>query len=233
MVSIASLLAFTGRVSGVSIVSIDAPPDLNPSGSTTVPGGSALSVSVPPYPFPITVGFGTIVNPDYEELGAPNFVVHNSGHYWDQIPDQETSRITFGFDAPTIVRRVEIVQHANGVSALAAAAGSDLATLTPLGSTFGPNGDVGGFGAFTEGELYSFDFSDNNVSGTIFEVTIAKTSLINGYAFYRMFLYDEHDQRIEGAVVPEPQWHAMVLGSLGLAWALARRKGDAKTTPTR
>lgn len=144
-------------------------------------------------------GIGIIVNTVWIQVNDANdFALHQNqengspAYMSDHVPDSAASTVTFTFDRPTIVRGVEIVQHVNGVTRVAGVLDS-----TSLGPVFGPSGDITtGFVVPSDGVSQVFDFANTGIAGTVFRLTISKTSHFHSFALHRAFPLDADGRRI-------------------------------------
>lgn len=182
------------------------------------------SVRVPAYPLDVRTGIGVLVNPFFFPSGEL-FVLHDHQYLEPHVPDPDRAVVTFRFDQPVTVRRVEIVQHTNGITQVEGLAGDSLESLSSIGAVFGPAGDVTGAEQFAEGERQTFQF-EGELPGRVFQLVVRKTSLSDGWASYRIYPVDAAGNRIQGAVLQ---------GAVS-AWGdnSARQVGvsDASTVPT-
>ena len=178
------------------------------------------SVSAPIDP---AVGVGNLVNPD--PISA--FSLHDHVYVSPYAPDPSRAIVTYQFSSPVTVSELELVQHANGITQVEGFVGNSPGSLASIGSVFGPDGDVTGYGYFAEGRNYVFDFN-NTTAGTYFQFVVRKTNIDNGWANYRAYPRDENGGRFGLVEVPEPHEYTMVvvLGLLGLA--VRHRRGRAK-----
>src|SRR5262249_7989394 len=119
-------------------------------------------------------------------LGALDFSMHDHSYVASNVPDPARALITFQFASPTVVDGLDVIEHANGITLLHAYVGNSLSAMTDIGAVFGSLGDLTGPGQMFEGEQNVFDFP-NSIAGSYFQVVIDRTSLADGYAFYRMF----------------------------------------------
>lgn len=140
--------------------------------------------SVTGTPAPNNIGIGWLVNP---VPSASGWVLHDHQYIQDYVPDPTRAVVTFRFDEPVYVNSLTVIQHRNGLTKLEGFSGLDLATMTSVGNVFSERGDITGGDVFTEYEPSQFTFN-RNMSGRYFQVIVRKTSLINGYASYRMYL---------------------------------------------
>ena len=173
------------------------------------------SAPAPPNPLETSLGIGHILNTSpsvlaYDIDPLTRLGVLHSHKYDAPYVPVSSAVVTFGFDTPTIVDQLEILQHFNGVTRVERFVGNDLLSLTSIGNVFGPSGNLTGSFIFTEGQSYVFDF-DNTITGTWFQFRITQTSLVDGYALHRAFPRTSDGIRIEA--VPEPSM--LTLLSLG------------------
>jgi PEP-CTERM motif len=175
----------------------------------------------------INLGIGIIANPTFLSANDhTDFALHqdsqpNSTYYSNYVPDAESSTVYFRFDAPAIVRYVDIVQHFYGATKVAGAAGPDRNSLTALGSVFGPAGDQTTGVLGPDGTIHRFDLGNTSVAGTWFAMTIDKGNFPSAFAIHRALLFDSQGNRIAPAV-PEPATHASMLAGLALLFVAAR-----------
>ena len=175
------------------------------------------SVSIPPVPLNVDLGIGIIVNPTV--VGGNNntdFALHQDSTGGPYIasysPDPTQGIVTYRFDQPVIVSGVEIVQHVNGITRVEGLLGASEATVTSLGSVFGPAGDVTDTVVAEEGETQRFDFGNSTVSGTVFQLIVRKTNHDSAFATYRIYPLDAAGNRIPAAgstqqITPAITWN--------------------------
>ena len=145
------------------------------------------SVTAPPYPINDAIGIGYLVNPTLGGGSGPNdLTLHDHQYIAPNVPDPSRAVITFQFSTPTEVDALDVVEHQNGITLLHGYAGNSLGTLTDVGAVYGTLGDLTGPNQMFDGEHNLFTFN-NAIAGTYFQVVIEKTSLVDGYAFFRMF----------------------------------------------
>ena len=191
------------------------------------------SVSAPPFPFDTSSGVGHLIDTSAAILAVDTnpltrFGVLHSHVYASPYVPVTSATVTYGFDSPTRVNGLEIVQHMNGVTRVEGFIGNSLSAMVSIGNVFGPNGDVRGAGVFTEGESTMFGFS-NATAALYFQFRITQTSLDYAYAVHRAFPIGQSSQRITGALSAVPEIDpagmgsvlALVTGALGL---LERRR---------
>lgn len=192
-------------------------------GQTYVSADNVWSVQAPPFPLNTNSGIGYIVN---QGPTAPfTYTLHDHHYLSANVPDPTRATITYQFDRPTIVSSVRLVQHHNGISQVEGFIGDALGSLSSLGSVFGPDGDVTGVSYFTELQSYEFDFGNTNNAGMFFELVYRKTTLSDGWANYRAFLFDENGGEIGPAnfAVPLPSTIWLLGAALPGFWLTRRR----------
>ncbi len=167
-------LAATLTRLSIPVNSMDAQCEPRNSGVWSVTGNPVLN----------NIGIGWLVNP---APTASGWVLHDHQYVQSYIPDPTRAIITFRFDEPVFVNSLTVIQHRNGLTKLEGFSGQDLSAMTSVGNVFGEKGDVTGGDAFLEFEPNKFVFN-GTTSGRYFQVIIRKTSLIDGYASYRMYL---------------------------------------------
>lgn len=220
LVALASTFSVQGAITSVSV-----PQESQDFGNNdSYPAQDDLwSVTVPPLPFDTFRGIGHIIDISASVLAIDidprrRLGVLHSHKMSEPFVPVFSAVVTYGFDAPTVVDALEILQHTNGITRVEGFVGSDLAAMTSIGNAFGPLGDVKGEGLFTEGEANVFDFN-NSFAGTIFQFRITQTSQSVGYALHRAFPLGSDSQRI--AAVPEPSGPTLLV--IGLLGIIARR----------
>ena len=215
----AAVLTTISVAAHAAIVEISIP--VNSSDAISHPlTNNVWTISVPPAPFDVATGIGFLINPTFAAPGSsanPNdFTLHDHQYLSANVPDPSRAVVTFKFDTPTIVKGIEIIQHQNGISQVEGFAGDDPNNLTSLGSIFGPNGDVTGFGVFTEFSSQVFDFGNTTSGGTYFQMVVRKTSNPSGWASYRIF-------PIATSTVPVPAAFWLLGSALGGLGMMRRR----------
>ena len=98
---------------------------------------NAWTVSAPPFPFDVQKGIGVLVNPLYLP-GSDNFALHDHQYLEAHVPDPTRAVVTFVFDQPVAVKRLELIQHANGITQIEGFVGDSVESLTSIGTVFGP-----------------------------------------------------------------------------------------------
>lgn len=191
------VFATTAGVSGQgALVGVAIPVGSQDAGCFPVWAG-VYSVSAPPFPFDIATGIGHLVDPG--NLGLPTqFALHDHQYVSPYVPDPSRAVVDYTFRWPVTVTAVEIVQHANGISMIEGFAGDSIASLTSVGSTFGPSGDVTGSSCFPEFASQVFNLP-SPACGTQFRVVIRKTCTANGWANYRIVPRDASGTQISYA----------------------------------
>jgi hypothetical protein len=124
-------------------------------------------------PVDFSVGIGKIVDPVIARgpyappMWHGDYALHSHVYVAPYVPDPAVAWVLYKYDAPIVVDRLNVIQHSNGVTQIEGFAGDSLASLTSIGSVFGPLGDVTGDGApcfdgvlragcaFYEGQPYS------------------------------------------------------------------------------
>lgn len=205
----------------------------------SIPVGSQDAASFPVWhgvysvsaPIDTSLGIGNILNPG--PFAANAFTLHDHVYVSPYVPDPARAVVTYVFDFPVTVSELEVVQHANGITQVEGFVGNSLGSLSSIGSVFGPDGDVSGYGYFAEGQDYVFDFN-NTTAGTVFQFVVRKTNVGNGWANYRAFPRGEHGVRFEPQTraVPEPQEWVLLSGVGLLGFAVWRRHNPGSTWPS-
>ncbi len=124
-------------------------------------------------PVDTSLGIGNILNPG--PISGSAFTLHDHVYVSPYAPDPARAVVTYVFDFPVTVSELEVVQHANGITQVEGFVGDSLASLSSIGSVFGPDGDVSGYGYFAEGRDDVFDFN-NTTAGTVFQFVVRKTN---------------------------------------------------------
>jgi hypothetical protein len=224
-----ALLSFSSLASA-AITGVSIPVDSSDWGNWSTVDGGVWSVQAPPYPLNTNLGIGHIVGP--EATGYGQFSLHDHVYISPNIPDPTRAVVTYTFDASTIVKGVELIQHTNGITQIEGFYGNSPSSLTSLGSVFGPAGDVTGSGSFAEFSSSKFDFGNTTNAGTVFQFVVRKTSLENGWANYNAYPLDVSGNRIAPALapVPEPDEYLMMLmGAALVGFQVQRKKKLADT----
>ena len=183
------------------------------------------SVSAPPYPLNTELGIGHLLNISPSilatDINLPTRLGVLHSHKYDApfVP-VSSAVVTFTFDLPTAVDRLEVLQHFNGITRVEGFAGNVLGSLVSIGNVFGPDGDVRGAAHFFEGQSYVFNFN-NTLAGTIFQFRITQTSLEDGYGLHRAFPLLADGTRIQ--VIPEPATSVLIAGAI-VTFVFRRRK---------
>ena len=158
------------------------------------------TVTVPPFPFNTASGIGIIVAPTWTSVNDnSDFALHQNDDIQPSplfvapnIPNPATVTVTYVFDQAIVISGVEIVQHLNGITKVEGFLGNSTNTLVSLGSVFGPSYDItdGTFVVPYDGTPQVFNFGNTNVSGTVFQVVIRKTSYPTAFATHRIYPLD-------------------------------------------
>ncbi len=173
---------------GIPIGSMDSPCRPQTSGVWSVSTTVGISLNV-------ASGIGYLVNPVF--LLPEPLVLVDHQYVSANIPIPERAVVTYEFAQPVMVSEVEIVQHQNGITRIEGYVGDSLASLSSIGSIYGPSGDITGGSVFTEGQTQVFDFN-NQIAGKYFRMVIRKTSLVDGYGCYRAYPRDAQGMRFLG-----------------------------------
>lgn len=168
----------------------------------------------------VNTGIGIIINPGpVVQIDALEFGLHqdplppSSPYLSAGIPEPTSSTVTYTFDQQTIVSGVEVVQHVNGITQVTGLLGDSLLSMQSLGSVFGPSGNLvdpgcGAGGILPNGISQVFDFGNSTLTGSIFQLTVNRTSCTFAYGAYRIFPLDEDGHRIlainDPSEIPEP-----------------------------
>lgn len=174
---------------------------------------------VPPYPLATDSGIGRLLDRTNlaADLRRQTFTLHSHVYQQPHVP-VPYAMVTYGFDAPTVVGGLEVVQHMNGISQVEGFAGDTPETMRSIGLAFSQRGDVSGGSAFDEGEHSVFAFS-HAPPARYFRFIIRKTRLADGYGIYRAYPRKPDGWLIEPAMAPPvaaprvlPAWLAWLLG---------------------
>ena len=166
------------------------------------------------------LGIGHIVGPQVTS-GYGSFALHDHVYISPNVPDPSRAVVTYTFNASTIVKGVEIIQHTNGITRIEGFSGNNPSSVISIGSVFSPAGDITGPGSFAELSSSTFDFGNTTQSGTVFQFIVRKTSLDNGWANYNAYPLDINGNRIP---VPEPEEYLMMLIGAGMVGYRVKRK---------
>lgn len=158
--------------------SISVPPNSTDGSQASADGVWSVSA-----PVDDTIGIGYIINPIE---GNSQFTLHDHHYIAPNVPNPSHAVVTFEFTDPKIINTIDVVEHSNGVTRLHAYVGDSLSDMTDIGAVFGSLGDITGAWLMNEGQHNIFHF-DNTLAGTFLQVVIEKTSLVDGYALYRMY----------------------------------------------
>jgi hypothetical protein len=139
--------------------------------------------------FPIesgeAVGIGHII--DEGDVGPQTlFSMHDHHYAAPQIPDPTRAVVTYTFSNPVEVSDVKLIQHTNGVTQIEGFIGDSSDELRPMGISWTTIGDLNGKSIFNERQTDIFKFLQPG-KGRVFRFVIRKTSLSDGYAFYRAY----------------------------------------------
>lgn len=158
------------------------------------------AVTAPPFPFDVGLGIGLIVDPAPAVIQAW-YAMHDHAYVAPHVPEPTHATVDYEFRWPVAVTSLEIVQHENGISKVETFVGGSFASMTSLGETFGPSGDVEALAAFAEFETQVFQLPAA-ACGTHFRVVIRKTTHVDGWANYRIYPRDASGTRIPSASAP-------------------------------
>jgi len=126
-----------------------------------------------------------------------DFTMHDHVYTMPNVPDYRRATITFTFDKAARIADVMLIQHTNGVAEIEGFIGNDERSLRSMGRAHSsqganlPNRDR----FFSEGFPDTFKF-ERAAEGKVFQVHITRTTLSNGYAFYRLYPRNEAQQAI-------------------------------------
>lgn len=124
-------------------------------GSAGQPCGPAgvWTAWVPPYPLATDSGIGRLLDRTNlaTDLSRQTFTLH-SHLYQEPFVPMPFAMVTYGFDVPTVVGGLEVVQHMNGISQIEGFVGDTPEAMRSIGLAFSQRGDVSGGSAFDEGE---------------------------------------------------------------------------------
>lgn len=181
---VALLLATTARAA-INFVSVVGESQ-DPQGSHVAQAG-VWTAWVPPYPLATDSGVGRLIDRTNlaTDLQRQTFTLHS--HLYEQpfVP-VPFAMVTYGFDVPTAVGGLEVVQHMNGISQIEGFTGDAPEAMRSIGLAFSQRGDVSGGSAFDEGEHSVFNFT-NAPPARFFRFAIRKTRLADGYGIYRAY----------------------------------------------
>ncbi|MBR0748762.1 hypothetical protein JQ582_33010 [Bradyrhizobium japonicum] len=136
------------------------------------------------------IGIGYMVEPEpfYKNWTPSDFVMHDHVYTAPGTPDANRAFVTFSFNKPARIAEVLIVQHANGVAEIEGFVGDNQANLRSIGrahTSFGANLPLQP-SMFRDGYRDLFKFPTTG-EGKMFRVVITRTTLGNGYAFFRLY----------------------------------------------
>jgi len=188
-----TLVAASAAIIGVSIPVGSQNPLCRPSYD------NIWSITNLPFPPASQAGIGIIVSPtSFSYDDNQDFALHQNDaiqpsplYIASNVPDPATVTVTYTFDRPETISGVEIIQHANGITKVEGFLGNSTNSLVSLGSVFGPSGDItsGTNGTFVapDGTSQVFNFGNTNLSGTVFQLVIRKTSYPTAFATHRIY----------------------------------------------
>jgi hypothetical protein len=110
---------------------------------------NVYSVSAPPYALNVDSGIGNLVKGAAVSAYA-DFSMHDHVYTAPQVPNPARAVVDYTFRWPVAVYGVEIIQHTNGVTKIEGFAGNSPTSLSSVGQTFGPAGDIAGFNLIPE-----------------------------------------------------------------------------------
>ena len=156
----------------------------------------------PPYPIDVETGIGQLIN-----LGSPvvpgvdGFSLHDHAYIAPYVPDPSRAVVTYVFDEAIVVNQIHVVQHSNGIQEIQASVGNSLGSLSSIGTV-----NIGS-GPYEEMSTSVFDFQ-NSVAGRYLQLTVTRTSLVDGWASYRALLVASNGTVLQA--VPEPTTLALI-----------------------
>lgn len=123
-------------------------------------------------------GIGHLVDPTIDSI----FAMHDHQYVAPNVPDPSRAIVTYGFDVPTNVSSIDIVEHVNGISLIEAFVGNSLGSMTSIGVYSGSAGP----GPYAEQGSNVFSFV-NPFNTLYFQFIVRGTYNPDGYAAYRAF----------------------------------------------
>src|SRR5258708_737474 len=185
-----TLVAASAAIIGVSIPVGSQNPLCRPSYD------NIWSITNLPFPPASQAGIGIIVSPtSFSYDDNQDFALHQNDaiqpsplYIASNVPDPATLTVTYTFERPATISGVEIIQHANGITKVEGFLGDSTNAMTSLGSVFGPSGDItNGTFVAPDGTSQVFNFGNTNLSGTVFQLVIRKTSYPSAFATHRIY----------------------------------------------
>ena len=213
---VAAALAFAPvAVQAATLIGISTPVGSNDA--TSRPSNEGVW-SVSGTPAPTTIGIGWTVDLSQAgNYGSGNFVKHDHQYTGPFVPDPTRAQITFQFSNAVTLNMLSMIEHTNGISRVHAYLGNNLNALTDLGEVVGSLGE----GQFFDGAVNDFAYN-SAASGSYLTVVFSRSSISNGYAFFRLF---PSVTDVQQGGVPEPAtWAMMIIGFAGTGAALRRRR---------
>lgn len=136
---------------------------------------------------PTRIGIGYIVEPAPFIWATTPFALHDNVYSGQYVPNPARAVITYTFSRPTSVRDLVVVQHTNGITEIEGFVSieGDMKSIGVASS--GLVGSSTGANMFTEGVSDIFEFPTATPASSILQLVINKTSLVDGYATYRIY----------------------------------------------
>jgi hypothetical protein len=113
--------------------------------------------------------------------------MHDHQYKAPNIPDPQRANILFRFNKSVRVADLVIIQHSNGVAEVEGWVGDSKDNMRSIGTATSSLAQAAlGLNVFNNGARDVFTFKQSG-EGKFLRVVITKTSLPNGYAFFRMY----------------------------------------------
>lgn len=144
-----------------------------------------------PITSPASIGIGYMVEPEpfSKSWSHSEFAMHDHKYSSAGVPDAARAELIYEFSNAVVVRDLLVVQHTNGITQIEGFVGASKAgPWASIGiATSRRAGNASGSGVFVEGARDVFELPAWGRAATHLRLVVRKTSLLDGWATYRIY----------------------------------------------